>query len=140
MTEKELTKQICQYLKLQYPDVVFTVDTSGLKLTIGQAVQMKQLRSSKGLPDLMIFEPRGDHLGLFIELKTKDVKFFKKDGTYKTEHLFQQNEVLYSLTKKGYCASFARGFDLAKKLIDTYMKLEKGQKFDMKGNILKLSE
>jgi hypothetical protein len=55
--EEKLQIAVCKYLKLQYPDVIFTAESSGLKLTIGQAVIAKQLRSSKGLPDIMIFQP-----------------------------------------------------------------------------------
>jgi hypothetical protein len=71
MNEKDLQINICRWLKLQYPEVIFTSESSGLRLTIGQARSLAKQRSGKGLPDLMIFEPRGDYHGLFIELNAK---------------------------------------------------------------------
>ena len=114
--------QVCEYIKLQYPDVIFTSEASGLRLTIGQAKKMKNLRSSAGLPDLWIAEPRGIYKALFIELKSEGI--LKKNLTYKTEHIADQAKVLDRLVRKGYFAVFGIGFDHAKLYIDWYMKLE----------------
>lgn len=120
MTEKQLQRTVCKYVKHQYPDVIFTSESSGIKLTIGQAVQLKELRSDDGLPDLMIFEPMGVYKGLFIELKVKSV--WLKDGTLTTDkHVREQSEILKRLRAKGYLATFACGFDEAKDLIDYYL-------------------
>lgn len=120
MTETQLQKSVCNYLKLQYPDVIFTSESSGIKLTMGQAVQAKALRSDSGLPDLMIFEPMGAYKGLFIELKVKSV--WLKDGTLTIDkHVREQSEILKRLRAKGYLATFACGFDEAKEIIDYYL-------------------
>lgn len=59
MTESDLQTQVADYLRLQYPDVLFHSDFgSGTKLTPGQA--MKQKRQNGGRrawPDLTIAEP-----------------------------------------------------------------------------------
>jgi hypothetical protein len=96
-----------------------------MKLTIGQAVQIKNLRSSKGFPDIVIYEPKGDYHGLFIELKVEGVKLFKKDGiTFVSDHIYEQNIMIMDLRRKGYFADFAIGFDQAKARIDWYMNLK----------------
>jgi hypothetical protein len=57
--EENLQVAVCQYLRLQYPLVIFMSDiASGLRLSIGQAVKSKKLRSSRGQPDLFIAESR----------------------------------------------------------------------------------
>lgn len=70
--------------------------------------------------------------GLFIELKKDGEKllagpraknrFLSIDGKeYKTEHLKEQADVIYKLNQRGYIASFAVGFEEAKKIIDDYL-------------------
>jgi len=120
MTEAQLQKSVCNYLKLQYPDVIFTSESSGVRLTIGQAKAAKAVRSESGLPDLMIFEPMGVYKGLFIELKAKSV--WLKDGTLTTDkHVREQSEIMKRLRAKGYFAMFACSFDEAKRLMDWYL-------------------
>lgn len=90
---------------------------------MGQAIKAKKLRSSKGFPDLVIYEPRAEFKALFIELKKEGEKLYKRDGkTFKTTHLEEQNEILLKLRERGYCANFCCGFNEAKKLIDLYLK------------------
>lgn len=122
--EEKLQIAVSKYLKLQYPDVIFTAESSGLKLTIGQAVIAKKLRSDKGLPDLMIFEPNKYHKGLFIELKAAGVRL-KSGDLPNTEHIREQTALLVRLCDRGYAAYFACGFDEAKEIIDEYLKLRK---------------
>lgn len=124
MTEKILHKQVCQYLRMQYPKVLFNSDMSGsMKLTIGQAVQIKSLRSNRGFPDIVIYEPRGKYHGMFIELKKDGEKLYKKDGiTPITDHVAEQKECMSELTIRGYDCYFCIGFDQAKQAIDTYLK------------------
>lgn len=75
-------------------------------------------------PDLLILEPRGRFCGLLIELKTETP--FKKDGSIKAsqnDHLKLQLQALIELSEKGYRTNFAWGFDMAKNIIDEYLKL-----------------
>ena len=123
MTEKTLHKQVCQYLRLQYPNVLFNSDLAGsMKLTIGQAVQLKTLRSNRGFPDIAIYEPRNGYHGLFIELKKEGEKLYKKIGDPVDDHIKEQLYCLLKLKSKGYQTAFAIGFDQAKFIIDEYLK------------------
>lgn len=125
--EESIQIAVCAYLKNFYPDVIFTCDlSSGMKLTIGQSVKSAKMRSSRGLPDIMILEPRGEgefrYCGLMIELKSE--KAGNKNGTVKqTDHVREQQEILNRLEKKGYMAKFAIGFSEAQKIIDFYLSL-----------------
>ena len=124
MTEKDLHLAVCSYLKLQYPNVIFTSDLSGLKLTIGQSVQIKKMRSSNGIPDILIFKPNSIYHGLFIELKKGNIKVYKKDGSFISDHIKEQFEMRLKLNDLNYFANFAFGFDEAKKMIDWYMSIK----------------
>jgi hypothetical protein len=115
--------QICNYIKAQYPDVIFTSDASGVRMPIGLSVKFSKLKSGRGIPDLLILEPRGDYSGLFLEIKRTDEKIFKKDGTLRTDkHLKEQAKILDRLKHKGYATYFAIGTTRAIEIIDDYMK------------------
>ena len=124
MSEKTIHRAVCDYIRYQYPDVMFNSDMSGaMELTIGQAVAMKNLRSNRGYPDIVIYEPRNGLHGLFIELKDEGVKLWNKSGQPATPHIAEQSECLVKLDKRGYAVAFAIGFDDAKRIIDEYLKL-----------------
>jgi len=123
MSEKELHLAVCAYIKMQFPKVIFTSDLSGLKLTIGQSVQVKKMRSSNGIPDILIFKPNKEYHGLFIELKKDGARLFKKDGNFVSDHIKEQVDIKNKLLSLGYFADIAIGFDEAKKLIDAYMAI-----------------
>ena len=122
--EYHLQKMVCEYLRLQFPDVLFLSDTvASVKLTITQGARNKAIQKHGfKTPDLLILEPRGNYAGLFIELKVESP--FKKDGTLKKdEHLEGQLKSINDLKRKGYYASFSWGFEMTKTMIDNYMKL-----------------
>lgn len=122
MSEAHEHQMLCTYIKVNYPLVIFTTDLSGVRVSMGTARKLPSLRSSNGIPDLLIFEARGGCHGLLIEMKASGKSTIKKDGTFRQdEHLLEQNEVLNQLRKKGYCAEFAIGFEQGKKLVDDYM-------------------
>lgn len=121
--EFKLQKSICQYLDLQYKDILYLSDTiANVKLTKPQAARNKSIQKHGfKTPDLLILEPRGGYAGLFIELKVESP--FKKDGTLKKdEHLEGQLKSINDLKKKGYYASFAWTFEMAKEIIDNYLQ------------------
>ena len=126
MSEKTLHRGVSDYIRYQYPGVIFNTDLSGaMRLTIGQAKAFKNLRSSRAFPDLMIYEPRANFKGLFIELKKEGQYIYKKrTQEYVNEHVREQAEMIQRLTVRGYCACFCIGFDQAKKVIDEYLKLK----------------
>ena len=122
-TEAQLHSQVCQYLKIQYPKIIFNTDMAGIKLTIGQATKAKQLRSGNGFPDIVIYEPKANYHCLFIELKSEGAKVFKKNGESATPHIQEQKDMIAKLNKKGYAAAMCIGFIKAKKVIDYYLNL-----------------
>jgi len=124
-TEKQLHKEICRYISLKYPKVLFNSDMAGIKLTTGQAIQASKLRSNKGFPDLAIYEPRGGYCGLFIELKKEGTVIIKKNGEMTSDdHILEQFEIINRLLKLKYYACFCVGFDSAIEIIDQYMSFE----------------
>ena len=119
--EEQLSKAVSRYLKLQYSDVVFTCDASGVRLTMGQATALKAQRSVHKIPDMIILKPNGEYHGLILELKSEDSSPYLKDGSLsKGQHIQEQNQTLTELLNIGYYAVFAVGFDNAKKIIDDY--------------------
>lgn len=122
-SEESLQIAVSRYLRLQYPTLIFTAESSGIRLTIGQAVKAKKMRSESGLPDLIILEPRGPYHGLVLELKKEGTTIFLKDGSLtKNKHIREQHAVMKKLFHKGYMALFACGYEHAKIIIDKYME------------------
>ena len=141
-SEADLQVQVADYLRLQYPNVMFHIDFgSGIKLTMGQAIKQKRQNGGrKSWPDMFLAEPivrdsetgqfyKGNYYpakqvynGLFIELKRQGTRIYKKDGTLTAnEHIQEQAKMLEELRKRGYMAEFACGFDEAKEIIDRYL-------------------
>lgn len=122
-SEESVQIAICNYIRFQYPNVIFNCDlASGMKLTIGQAVKAKKMRSSRGYPDLFIAKRNENYFGLYLELKKQGTKLFKKDGiTFCDEHLREQEQMMKRLRCEGFEAQFAIGFDDAKTKIDNYL-------------------
>ena len=122
--EEILQIAVSNYLKVQYPNVVFTSESSGLRLPMGLAVKAKRQRSKHKLPDMIILKSNSFYCGLILELKKDENEIYKKDGSYrKTEHVQEQLKTLNILKEQRYLALFACGFDECKKIIDKYMKL-----------------
>ena len=122
MNENEIHLRLCTYLKSRYPNVIFTTESSGLRVTPWQGRNLANVRSCSGLPDIWILEPRGEYKGLFLELKK--LSPFKKNGELKkSDHLRKQYEVLSILCEKGYHAQFTTGLEESKACVDWYMTL-----------------
>lgn len=140
--EQGLQSQVCSYLRLQYPHVIFRSDyASGLKLTAYQAKTHQRLQYSRSWPDIFIYHPMKvdgvQYAGLALELKKEGTIVYKKDGSLrkktltrrnryglvaeKYDHLAEQADMLEKLRKRGYMADFAVGFDDAVNKIDHYM-------------------
>lgn len=132
--EQSVQIAICEYLKKQYPHVIFMCDlASGMNLGKNIGGMNSRLRSSRGLPDLFIAFPKSEglipergyvrykHTGLFIELKKDGVRL-KNGGLPKTKHIKEQCIILMKLRNLGFAAEFACGFEESKILIDKYLK------------------
>lgn len=108
---------------------------AGAWLTKSQAGIQKAMQSSRGFPDLFIYEPRTVkhedgtekfYAGLAIELKKEGTTIIVTRGARKGHltsdpHIQEQFLMLKELKKKGYYANFGVGFDEARKIIDWYM-------------------
>jgi len=124
MTEKQIHTQVCRYLDFQYPKVIYTSDSSGVRVSIGMAKALKAIRC-KGykIPDLIIMHPNRLYHGLIIEIKKDLSQILTKSGTFKKDkHIQEQHETLKELERLGYAAIFGCGFDHCKSVIDEYFK------------------
>ena len=127
--EESVHVQIAAYIRMQYPDVIFTSESSGIRVPMHLAVMMKKQRSAHKQPDLIILEPKGIYHGLILEIKKDHSEVYLKDGSIsKSMHIQEQLKTLCLLTDKGYCAQFACGFDECKHLVDWYMNYDKQEK------------
>jgi len=121
--EYHLQKQVCQYLNLQFPLVLYLSDTvASVKLNFGQQQRNKAIQKPEfKCPDVIILEPRGEYHGLLIELK-KETPFLKDGVTLKTsEHLEGQQKTMNMLINKGYYCSFSWSLDMTIDIIKNYM-------------------
>jgi hypothetical protein len=125
--EESLQRQVCHYIRLQYPHVIFRSDyASGLRLTVNQARIHKSLQSGRAWPDLFIYYPRKvggrQYAGMALELKkTGTVIKLKNNKLTSNPHIQEQYYMLQSLEKVGYWADFGIGIDDCINKIDYYM-------------------
>ena len=138
--------KVCDYLRKNYPDVLFRTDfSSGMKMTPGQAAKHKKFQKSRAWPDLFIAKPEKDvfrdsfsgdkyfefFAGLFLELKAEGAKLYKKNGEMvANKHYREQAEMLEKLRLNGYIAEFAVGYDEAIKMITDYLGEPKPKKVE----------
>jgi len=120
--ETKLQIAIIKYIKLQYPEVLFSSDFSaGLRLPMWLAVLRKKMTGAKGLPDLIFYKKNKKYNGLAIEIKAAEI--YKKNGNLKkNKHLQEQEKILQKLREENFFAVFAVGFENAKNIIDEYFK------------------
>jgi hypothetical protein len=120
--EKNIHQSICAFIRRLYPDVIFMSDASGLRVSQGLRMQMKTLKSSRGIPDLIILHPVGKFCGLMLEIKTVDAPLYRRDGELVADpHIHEQSDVLMHLRDLGYAAFFVRGFDRAVSCFQNYI-------------------
>lgn len=69
-SETNLQIQVADYLRLQYPDVMFHSDFgSGIKLTIGQAAKQKRQNGGRrAWPDMFIAEPSYEEIEIWKDI------------------------------------------------------------------------
>jgi len=114
-TEERVQIAIVNYIKLQYPNTLFTATMGGqFQKHFSQRLKAKRTGYLKGVSDLLIFEPNEKHNGLFIELK-KDKKCYASK---------EQKEFITKALDRGYYGVVAKGFEQCKEIIDKYFKNE----------------
>lgn len=142
--EELLHLKICDYLRKNYPDVLFRTDfSSGMKMTPGQAAKHKKFQKSRAWPDLFIAESgvvkfkEGNLIvnlrknGMFLELKADGVKLYKKNGEMvANKHYREQAEMLRKLRNGNYYAEFAIGYKDAIEQIHEYLGKPKHKKVE----------
>lgn len=137
--EEKIQIAFCQYVKSQYPNVIFNCDlASGMKLTKSMAARAKKMRSSRGMCDFFAAQPSGQYKGFFLELKTGRDEVYTKKGEFKAkkmqvknssglvietyDHLQVQEAMMKRLRLLGYYAEFGLGFDDCQQKFDNYMR------------------
>ncbi len=131
-TEENLHLKICDYLRKNYPDVLFRTDfSSGMKMSPGQAAKHKKFQKSRAWPDLFIAESNTLASGLFLEIKAENVIVFNKNGKVRqNKHLIEQDKMLKELRSKGYRARFVIGYEQAIFEIQQYLGEPKPKKVE----------
>jgi len=101
MKELDIHNAVIDYINLQYPRLLYTSTLGGVYLGKSNWKQKSIVKKhySKGLPDILIFEPRSGYHGLAIELKTEKGKLSK-----------DQKKWLKDLNDRNYCAIVCYGF------------------------------
>lgn len=95
-------------------ELIFATPNAG-KRTPRQGAYMKAEGLRPGVPDLMLPVARGGFHGLFIELKAEKGRMNPN-----------QEEWLHNLSEQGYMAVMCRGWDAARKTIESYLELPSG--------------
>lgn len=117
---------VTDYIRWQYPSIIFRSDLGGIKFNIGQAVKIKKIQGTKAFPDLFVLYPVSKFHGLFLELKIRREEIYRQDGIIrKNDHIREQLIMIQKLNQFGYAADFACSFEDAKRIIDLY--IQKGQ-------------
>lgn len=141
-SESDLQIQVADYLRLQYPDVMFHSDFGSGKMVDAGRVRMFIAHSNIIIPRcyedankyngchwVCFGHEKGEYKkpalvvmnGLFLELKKDGTRLKEKNGDWANEHVAEQAQVLEKLRERGYCAEFAVGLEEAKRIIDEYL-------------------
>ena len=112
--EDNLQIAVANYLKLQYPGVLFCHIPNGGNRSAREGARFKAMGIKPGMPDVMIFKSVGNWAGLAIELKVKPNKV-----------QLTQLECLKALAMEAWKAEICWSFEEAKNVIDCYMEKPK---------------
>lgn len=96
--EHDIQVKLCSVLEAQ--GYLYSATVGGVRLAMHTALKMKDSGYKKGIPDVLIFEPRGEYIGLAIEVKTEK-------GRPSPEQLQWQED----LNARGWDAHICRGLD-----------------------------
>lgn len=117
--EEHLQVAVADYLRLQYPKILFAHIANERQTTPQRGAKLKRMGVKAGMPDLLIFEQTSEftcqaltiNSGLAIELKIKPNKPSK-----------EQIEVLEAFDNRGWTTEVCYSFEHAKEVIDNYFK------------------
>lgn len=115
--EKFLTKEnrfqraVAQWLKMQYPDLVWWHTPNEGKRTSFESWLAKVLGIRAGVSDIVILEPNKTHHGLLIELKVGPNKLTEKQAQFLTE-----------CSAKGYATHVCYDIEAFMDIVNSYLK------------------
>lgn len=121
ITEKQIHINICEYLRLQYPNLIFFSDASGLRVSVGLRIEIQKKMSGHKIPDLIILVPNSQYRGAFIEIKRCKDDLYLKSGKLKNDHVKSQEHTMILLRDMGYFAEFGIGFEHTIQMIERYL-------------------
>lgn len=110
--EHDIQVAIVGLLESIEPTPLYSATVGGVRLAIHTAKKMKEAGYSKGVPDMLIYEPRGMYAGLAIEVKTE-----------KGRASDEQKEWIRQLNSKGWRAEICKGFEECADVICEYFDL-----------------
>lgn len=110
--EHDIQVAIVGLLESIEPTPLYSATVGGVRLAIHTAKKMKEAGYSKGVPDMLVYEPRGMYVGLAIEVKTEKVRASD-----------EQKEWIRQLNSKGWRAEICKGFDECADVICEYFEL-----------------
>ena len=115
--EQRAVFDLCAALKGRYPelDLLFHIPNGGRR-DAKEAANLKRQGVKPGVPDLFLPVSRGQHHGLFIELK-------RKDGGRLSEN---QKRWLHLLQRQGYAAVVCHGAKEAVNVLLGYLQNKGG--------------
>lgn len=107
--EHDIQVRIVDYLETMEVPPLFSATVGGVRVAMQTALRMKRGGYRKGIPDLLIFEPRNGYYGLALEVKT--------DKGRPSEH---QKKWQVKLNERGWKAVICKGYDSCIEAIDDY--------------------
>ena len=110
-SEFEIQKKFTQYIDDKHPDILWCASAGGARTSISEAKRIKATGYKRGFPDVFIYEPRGVHHGLSIEMK-------REKGGVVSKHQKQWKE---DLSERGFKATIAKGYDHAVQILEDYL-------------------
>ena len=117
-SEYVLQCQCIQWLRWQYPDVLFTSVPAGMKAHKIHAIKMKMMGYNKGYPDICIEEPRANYHGMRVELKTEEYRN-RKNGGLSTDQIWWIDQ----LQKRAYWVKVCYNLDEFVEAVTDYMTM-----------------
>ena len=100
-------------IRQKYPDIklLHHIPNGGSRNKI-EAVNLKRQGVKAGVPDLHLPVPKGEHHGLYIEMK-------RADGGTLSPH---QREWLKALDGQGYKVAVCHGWEEAREVLECYLR------------------
>jgi len=107
--EDRLQRACCNYLNLQYPNVLYTHPANEGKRTPFEQYKALIMGMKAGIPDLLIFESAGSYKGLAIEFKIG-----------KNKPTVKQMQMSNKLTDRGWLVKVIYSLDEFIELVTLY--------------------